>query len=71
MQLAVRAEARPGPDALRADGTMLGSYATPEPDQLHRFDFPSRVASTPVRVEAITTTGGNTGVKEVELYEAP
>jgi len=54
-----------------ADGSALGPYATPDPDQLYRFDFPSRVTSTRVRVEAITTTGGNTGVKEVELYEAP
>jgi hypothetical protein len=53
-----------------ADGSMLGPYATPDPDQLYRFDFPVVVETTSVYVDALTTTGGNAGIKEVEFYEA-
>jgi len=54
-----------------ADGSMLGPYNTPDPDQVYRFDFPAPVDTSTVRLEAVMTTGGNTGIKELELYEAP
>lgn len=48
--------------------TLMGPFATPDPDQRYVFEItPTRARR--VRVEAVTTTGGNTGVKEIELFE--
>ncbi len=52
------------------DAATLGPFETPDPDQFYQFDFDEPVAATVVRIDAITTTGGNTGAKEVELYVA-
>ncbi len=49
--------------------TVLGPYDTPDPAQHYTFDFAAPVSATTVRVEAVDTTGGNTGAKEIELYE--
>lgn len=48
--------------------TMMGPFETPDPDQRYIFEIaPTRARR--VRVEAVTTTGGNSGVKEIELFE--
>lgn len=49
------------------DNTMAGPFAMPDPDIRYTFDFTTKATQT-VRVEALTTTGGNTGLKEVEFY---
>jgi hypothetical protein len=47
--------------------TMMGPFATPDPDQRYVFEIaPTRAQR--VRVEAVSTTGGNTGVKEIEFF---
>ncbi|MBW2686830.1 MAG: hypothetical protein JRE19_13075, partial [Deltaproteobacteria bacterium] len=49
--------------------TMMGPFATPDPDQRYTFEIaPTRAQR--VRVEAVTTTGGNSGVKEIEFFQA-
>lgn len=48
--------------------TELGPFETPDPDQRYEFELDPVVASR-VRVEAVQTTGGNTGAKEIELFE--
>lgn len=51
------------------DGTLvLGPFATPDPDKRYFFVFDEAETATQVRVEAVETTGGNTGAKEIELY---
>ena len=64
-----------------ADGTSIISkvrlifddveYATLDldsPDNLKEFNFTTPVLATKVRVEAVETTGGNTGAKEIRFY---
>lgn len=52
------------------DGTTtMGPFDTPNPDERYEFDITPTQASQ-VRVEAVTTTGGNTGAKEIEFFEA-
>ena len=48
--------------------TMMGPFETPDPDQRYIFEIAPTLARR-VRVEAVTTTGGNSGVKEIELFE--
>lgn len=53
---------------LRFDGAdLLGPFATPDPDVVYGFDFASPVSTRTVRVEAVTSTGGNTGAREIRL----
>lgn len=49
------------------DETTMGPFATPDPDQRYFFEIAPTLAQR-VRVEAVTTTGGNTGAKEVEFF---
>ncbi|MCP4449570.1 MAG: discoidin domain-containing protein [Myxococcales bacterium] len=51
------------------DDTVLGPFETLNPDQRYTFELEPIEART-VRVDAVTTTGGNTGIKEVEFYVA-
>jgi hypothetical protein len=53
------------------DATFLGPFDTPDPDTLYVFDFDPPQLTTTVRLDAETTTGGNTGAKEIELYTTP
>lgn len=50
------------------DGRPTEAFSTPDPDIRYEFTLPTTTARS-VRVEAVTTTGGNTGIKEVELFE--
>ncbi|MDX2019043.1 MAG: discoidin domain-containing protein [Deltaproteobacteria bacterium] len=52
-----------------ADGR--GPYQTPNPDHAYKFGFTRPVVARQVRLDALTTSGGNTGVKELELFVLP
>jgi len=53
---------------LRFDGgPALGPFSTPDPDVLYEFDLETAVIARRVLVEAMTTTGGNTGAREIRL----
>lgn len=46
----------------------MGPFETPDPDQRYVFAIaPTRARR--VRIDVVTSTGGNTGVKEIELFE--
>lgn len=45
-----------------------GPFATPDPDTTYRFVLGAPVTAQHVRLESVTTTGGNTGAREVELW---
>ena len=51
------------------DQSMLGPFDSPDPDQLYVFDFATPVSTQTVRLEAVTTTGGNSGAKEIQFFE--
>lgn len=50
------------------DGSIQGPFASVNPDVRHTYDL-EPVRSRTVRVEAVETTTGNTGILEVQLYE--
>lgn len=57
---------------LLVDGeTRLGPFATPEHTRVYRFDFAAPLAATRVRVQVRSSTGGNTGAREIQLFSAP
>ncbi len=57
---------------LVVDGTTtLGPFDSPEPDIRYVFELDAPVSATSVRLEAVETSGGNTGVKELQLFAAP
>ena len=49
------------------DGEPRGPFATPDPEERYRFDLGGPVDVRRVRFDAVDTTGGNTGVREIEL----
>jgi hypothetical protein len=56
--------------ALTIDGVEFGPYLTPNPDQVYKFGFQSPVRALRVRVDAVVTTGGNAGAKEIQFFAA-
>jgi len=50
------------------ENTILGPYETPDPDGFYRFEIDPQVEATLVRIEAVTTSGGNSGAKEIQLF---
>lgn len=48
-------------------GAPLGPFVTPNPDEAYGFELDPSVTGQVIRVDAVTTTGGNTGLKEIEL----
>ncbi len=50
------------------DGTILGPFATPNPDLRYEFILKQPVITRSVRFEAVETTGGNTGAKEIQFF---
>lgn len=48
------------------DSEPLGPFATPEPEQVYRFELGSIEAES-VRLDILTSTGGNTGIREVRF----
>jgi len=54
------------------DGEIIaGPFATPDPSQLYAFDLPESITTRTARFEAVTSTGGNTGAREVRLFAIP
>jgi hypothetical protein len=54
---------------LLVDGTTtLGPYATPDPDARYLMTLDPPVSMRVVRMQAVETTGGNTGLKELQLF---
>jgi hypothetical protein len=53
------------------DGVTVGPFSSPDPAQRYRFDLVPPVDAQVVRFEAVETTGGNTGAREIELLAAP
>lgn len=51
---------------LSADA-ILGPFDTPDPDVLYGVDLTPPIVKRRVIVEAVTTTGGNTGAREIRL----
>jgi hypothetical protein len=51
-------------------GAVLGVFDTPDPAQTYLFDLPTPVAARMLRVETVTTTGGNTGAREIQFFAA-
>lgn len=49
----------------------LGTYETPDPDQTYEFMFDAPVETTSIRFEAVETSGGNTGAKEIMVWASP
>lgn len=57
---------------LLVDGEVrLGPFATPDHTRVYRFDFATPLAATRVRLQVRSSTGGNTGAREVQLFAAP
>jgi hypothetical protein len=56
---------------LRAGQTVLGPFRTEDPDQRYIVDFDAPLTTERIRIEYLDSTGGNTGAKEIEFYEAP
>ncbi len=54
---------------LTFDGDMMmGPFETPDPDSLYTFDLTPPVTAQTVRVDAVSSTGGNTGAKEIQFF---
>ena len=47
---------------------VLGPFDTPNPDERYVFALEPAVMTQHVRMEAVETSGGNTGAKEIQLY---
>lgn len=57
---------------LLVDGeTRLGPFATPEHTRVYRFEFAAPLDATRVRLQVRSSTGGNTGAREIQLFTAP
>lgn len=46
-----------------------GPFETPEPSERYQFELDPPVVAERVRLEALETSGGNTGAREIEFYE--
>ncbi len=53
---------------LTIDSTTYGPFATPNPAERYVFALVPAPTTTEVRFDAVTTTGGNTGAKEIQLF---
>ncbi|MCG5051981.1 MAG: discoidin domain-containing protein [Myxococcales bacterium] len=57
---------------LTFDGAaQAGPYLTPDPDNFYKFAFKAPQGARLVKLEAVDTTGGNTGIKEFQLFATP
>lgn len=52
------------------NGMTMGPFMTPDPTQAYTFPFDPPVMAGSVRVEAVQTTGGNTGAREIQFSVA-
>jgi hypothetical protein len=58
-------------EVLLDGSTRLGPFATPDHTRLYHFDFAEPQQATRVRLQILSSTGGNTGVREMQLFTAP
>ena len=49
------------------DDSVVGPFDTPDPAEYYVFELSPAVTAQRVRVEAVTTSGGNTGAREVQF----
>ncbi|MEM6733881.1 MAG: discoidin domain-containing protein, partial [Myxococcota bacterium] len=56
---------------LTANDVTYVPFDTPSPDQMYSFTLEPAVATSSVRIDAVDTTGGNTGAREIELLGPP
>jgi len=49
-------------------GRVIGSFDTPDPDKVYEYELDVTVSTQKIRLDAIETTGGNTGIKELQFY---
>jgi hypothetical protein len=57
---------------LIVDGTTtLGPFDSLDPDTRYIFELDSTISGQTVRLEALETSGGNTGIKELQLFAEP
>ena len=47
---------------------VLGPFETPDPKEFYRFNFEESITAQSVRIEAVATTGGNTGAREIQFF---
>ncbi|MBT7863779.1 MAG: discoidin domain-containing protein [Gemmatimonadetes bacterium] len=52
------------------DSDPLGPFDTPEPEQVYRFELDG-VEADAVRLDIVTSTGGNTGAREIRFLGTP
>ncbi|MGM0413722.1 MAG: hypothetical protein ACQEQP_00920, partial [Bacillota bacterium] len=52
---------------LDASGEILGEFEIPDAEQLYNFSL-NPVQSESLRFEVVTSTGGNTGAREIRIY---
>jgi hypothetical protein len=50
---------------------IAGPFATPDPAQVYRFDLIEPVTTRTARFEAVTSSGGLTGARELQLFAVP
>ena len=50
------------------DGTVLGPFDVPAADRL--YTFPAGVEAASLRFEAVSSSGGNTGIVEIVAFAA-
>ena len=48
----------------------LGPFPTPSPAEFYRFEFEESIVARSVRIEAVETTGGNSGAREIQFFVA-
>jgi hypothetical protein len=46
-----------------------GPFSTPDPAEFYRFEFNESIVVRSVLIEAVETTGGNSGAKEIQFFE--
>jgi hypothetical protein len=50
------------------ESTELGPFEAPDPGQSYTYDL-DEVTARRIRIEAVETTSGNTGAREIQLFE--
>ena len=73
--MAAIGEKNPGvmiiPPPLWHGAATVGPFESPLPSEVYVFALPTPVNATRARFEVVTSTGGNTGAREVQLLVAP
>ena len=60
-------------ELFRVEGTQetsLGTFEVPSPKEIYTFQFAPPVSASKIRLQAVQTTGGNTGANEIQFFES-